>query len=346
LAFRIPRFKALRTGIVLAGGGELGVALLTILAAAPALVPGRFTQLLLASLVLGMIASPLIVRYNKRIARFLLAERGPPLVPMPAEYSATGALAKREHVLLCGFGRVGRNLARVLAAQGFEFLALDLDPDNVRAARRAGEPVVWGDSADEQLLRNLGLDHATVVIITFADPTVAIDIVKSVRRLRTDVPVLVRAQDDSRLAELSRAGATEVVPETFEASLTLISHALTLLHLAPEQVIQVAEGLRRQRYDTLKQLAESNLRVSGAVGEDAAEERLRSVVLPPGAWAVGRRLAEAQGQGLGVTFTALHRQGIVGRDPDGETLLREGDMVVLSGSPAALEHAEAVLLAG
>lgn len=342
-AFRIPRFKALRTGVVLAGGGELGVALLTIVAAAPQLVPGRFTQLLLASLVLGMIISPLIVRYNRRIARLLLAERGPPLVRMPAEYAATGALAARDHVLLCGFGRVGRNLARVLSSQGFEFLALDLDPDNVRAARRAGEPVVWGDSADEQLLRNLGLDHATVVVVTFADPDVALGVVRSVRRVRADVPVLVRTQDDTRLAELSNAGATEVVPETFEASLTLVSQALTLLRLPPDQVMQVAEGLRRARYGTLRRLAESSGRASAA---DNAEERLRSVVLPPGAWAVGRRLAEARAQGAAVTFAALHRQGIAGRDPDGQTLLREGDVVVLYGSPAALEHAEAVLLAG
>ncbi|HEX4050953.1 MAG TPA: cation:proton antiporter [Steroidobacteraceae bacterium] len=342
-AFRTPRFKALRTGVVLAGGGELGVALLTIVAAAPQLVPGRFTQLLLAALVLGMIISPLIVRYNKRIARLLLAERGPPLVPMPAEYDATSALASRDHVLLCGFGRVGRNLGRMLASQGFEFLALDLDPDNVRAARRAGEPVVWGDSADEQLLRNLGLDHATVVIITFADPDVAIGILRSVRHVRADVPVLVRAQDDTRLAELSNAGATEVVPETFEASLTLVSQALTLLRLPPDRVMQVAEGLRRARYGTLRQLAESSGRASAA---DSAEERLLSVVLPPGAWAVGRRLDEARAQGAVVTFAALHRQGIVGRDPDAQTLLREGDVVVLYGSPADLEHAEAVLLAG
>ncbi|HEY7928813.1 MAG TPA: cation:proton antiporter [Steroidobacteraceae bacterium] len=342
-AFGIPRFKALRTGVVLAGGGELGVALLTIVAAAPQLVPARFTQLLLAALVLGMIASPLIVRYNKRLARLLLAERGPPLVRMPAAYDATGGLAARDHVLLCGFGRVGTNLARVLVSQGFEFLALDLDPDNVRAARRAGEPVVWGDSADEQLLRNLGLDHATVVIVTFADPDIALQVVRSVRRVRADVPVLVRVQDDSRLAELSNAGATEVVPEVFEASLTLVSQALTLLRLPADEVTRVAEELRRARYGTLRQLAGSGARASVA---DGAEERLRSVVLPPGAWAVGRRLVEARAQGAAVIFAALHRHGIVGREPDAQTLLREGDVVVLYGSPADLEHAEAVLLAG
>ncbi|MGH8143767.1 MAG: monovalent cation:proton antiporter-2 (CPA2) family protein [Steroidobacteraceae bacterium] len=339
-AFGNARFKSLRTGLVLAGGGEFGVALLTILAQGDGLVAPRLAQSLLAAVVLGMFVSPMIIRYNKRIARFVLREQGPPDQAIQREYAAATELARREHVLLCGFGRVGRHLAGVLASQGFEYLALDLDPANVRAARAAGEPVVWGDSADAQLLHNLGLDQATVVIITFANPTVAIGIVRAVRHLRADVPVLVRAQDDSRRTELLQAGATEVVPETFEAGLTLVSQALTLLQLPVTQVLQITDTLRRQRYGTLRALA---LARGGAPDND---EQLRSVVLPPGAWAVGRPLSEARRRGAAVSFAAVRRQGITGREPAGDTELREGDVVVIYGTPAALEHAETVLLAG
>jgi len=341
-AFGTERFRALRTGIVLSGGGELGIALLTVLAAAPHRVEARVSQPLLAALVLSMIVSPLIIRYNKRIARLVLGERGPPAVTPPDGLGPEQGLATREHVLLCGFGRVGHQFARVLGAQGFEYLAVDLDPTQVRAARQAGEPVVWGDSADEDLLRTIGLDHTTVVVVTFADPAVAISIARAVRRLRRDVPVLVRTQDDSRLAELSSAGATEVVPETFEASLTLVSQALALLGLPAEQVLQIAERERRARYGTLRVLAAERRRAS----EQDAEERLRSVVLPPGAWAVGRHLAEIRSRGAEVAFTAIRRHGITGREPAGDTELREGDVVVIYGMPEALEHAESVLLAG
>jgi CPA2 family monovalent cation:H+ antiporter-2 len=340
-AFGNGRFKSLRTSLVLAGGGEFGVALLTILAESQRLIAPRLAQPLLAAVVLGMFVSPVIIRYNKRIARFVLRERGPPGVAVERDYAAATALAQREHVLLCGFGRVGRHLARVLASQGFEYLAIDLDPAKVLAARAAGEPVLWGDSADEGLLRNLGLDHATVVIVTFANPDVAIGIVRTVRRLRADVPVLVRAQDDSRLMELSLAGATEVVPETFEAGLTLVSQALTLLQLPPGQVLQITDVLRRERYGTLRALA-----AEGRGVQPDSDEQLRSVVLPPGAWAVGRRLDEARARGAEVAFAAVRRQGITGREPAGDTELREGDVVVIYGTPAALEHAETVLLAG
>jgi CPA2 family monovalent cation:H+ antiporter-2 len=341
-AFVPSNFKALRTGLVLAGGGEFGVALLTLLAQGRDLVPARAAQLVLATVVLGMIVSPLIIRYNRRIARVLLRERAPPPKAMlPADVAQT-ELARREHVILCGFGRVGRHLARVLVSQGFEFLAVDLDPANVRAARESGEPVVWGDSSDEELLRSLGVDIASVIIITFADPAIAIGVVRAVRRLRADVPVLVRTQDDTRLADLSQAGATEVVPETFEASLTLVSQALTLLQLPATQVARIVDNIRTQRYVTLR----TRPAMARLEADSEPTELLHSVVLPPQAWAVGRRLEEVRSHGAEVAFTAIRRQGITGREPAGETELREGDVVVIYGVPAALEHAEAVLLTG
>jgi CPA2 family monovalent cation:H+ antiporter-2 len=339
----IARFKALRTGAVLSGGGEFGIALLAILAPS-ALVAPRLTQLLLTAVTLSMIVSPLVIRYNKRIARLLLRERGPPATQVAPDFAGASELARREHVILCGFGRVAHHLARVLVSQGFEYLAIDNDPTQVRAARAAGEPVVWGDCADEELWHQLGLEKASVVIITFADPGVALGIVRLVRRLRAEVPVLVRTQDDARLEELTRAGATEVVPETFEAGMTLVLQALTLLRLPPAQVLQIADRLRRLRYVTLPDSSGTFTALSALA--DDAEAQMRSVVLPPGAWAVGRRLAQVRERGAAIAVTAIRRHGIVGREPADETELQEGDVVVISGSPAAVEHAEAVLLAG
>ena len=339
----IARFKAMRTGALLSGGGEFGIALLAILATS-ALVPARVTQLLLTSVTLSMIVSPLVIRYNKRIARVLLRERGPPASSIARDFAGASDLARREHVILCGFGRVAHHLSRVLVSQGFEYLAIDIDPAHVRAARAAGEPVIWGDCADEELWPQLGLRQASVVIISFADPSVALTIVRLVRRLRAEVPVLVRTQDDSRLEELTRAGATEVVPETFEAGLTLVLQALTLLRLPPAQVMQIADRLRRQRYLTLPD-SSGSFPALDALSDDA-DSQIRSVVLPPGAWAVGRRLAQVRARGAAITVTAIRRHGIVGREPADETELQEGDVVVISGSTGAVEHAEAVLLAG
>ena len=165
------------------------------------------------------------------------------------------------------------------------------------------------------------------------------------RRLRSDLPILVRAIDDSHLEALLAAGATEVVPETLEAALTLVSNTLHQLNVPPSRVIRTVGEIRRQRYKTLRSIFVRD--GAGRVDESGTfREELHTVVLPPGAWAIGRSLREIKDRGAEVSVTAVRRDGIVGRDPDPEMTLREGDVVVLFGTPEAQEHAEAVLLAG
>jgi CPA2 family monovalent cation:H+ antiporter-2 len=335
-------FKSIRTGITLAIGGEFGIALLTLVLQNRAVDPA-IAQPMLVAVVLSMVLAPVILANNKRVARLLLGQRGPPVTSIEREDAATLALAKREHVILCGFGRVGQNVARVLEAQGFEYIAIDLDPVRVRTARQMGQPVVYGDSADAHVLEEVGLANANAVVISFSDTRIALGILRSLRNLRIDVPVLVRSPDDSRLLELKAAGATEVVPEAFEASLMLASHVLMSLRVPPGVVMRTVGELRGNRYEMLR-----NVIARGDGSENDAEfaEQVRSVVLPPGSWCLGKCVDEVRKAGADVAFTGIRRQGILGREPSGDTEFQEGDIVVIYGTPAALEHAEAVLLAG
>ncbi|HUK02574.1 MAG TPA: cation:proton antiporter [Steroidobacteraceae bacterium] len=343
-AFVDSTFKAVRTGIVMAIGGEFGIALLTILLGTAG-VDATLIQPLLVSVALSMVLSPLILNNNRRIARVVLREHGPKGPPPDSGEPATGTIGSREHVILCGYGRVGQNVARVLESNGFEYIALDLDPARIRAARQAGDPVLYGDSADEEMLVKAGIERSSAVVISFSNPTVALGIVRSVRRMRADVPVLVRTPDDGRMQELKDAGATEVVPETFEASLMLVSQVLMLLNVPLSNVVSAVGDIRSNRYALLRSIHRR---------EDARpidethvyREELKSIVLPPGAWAVDRTVDDVRARGAEVSITGIRRHGILGREPAGDTRLCEGDIVVIYGLPEALEHAEGVLLAG
>src|SRR5215467_5067126 len=342
--FTTTRFKALRTGIVISIGGEFGVALCTI-GLQSGVIPATLGEPLLVALVLSMVLSPFVLNNNKRIARFLLREQGPPRTAIEREEAATIEIAHREHVILCGFGRVGQNIGRVLESQGFEYIAVDLDPGRIRAARQAGDPVIYGDSSDEEMLAKAGLAKASAVVISFSDPATSIGNLRSVRRLRPEVPVLVRTADDARLKELQDAGATDVVPETFEASLMLVSHVLMLLHVPVSRVVRTLGEIRNNRYAVLRNIVR---RGDARPVDETSEHReeLKSVVIPPGAWSVGRSLHEVRSRGVEVTFTGVRRHGILGREPSGETVLHDGDIVVIYGQPEELERAESVLLAG
>jgi monovalent cation:H+ antiporter-2, CPA2 family len=337
-------FKSLRTGVIVAQGGEFGFALL-ILVLRRELLDSGIVQPLLAATVLSMVLSPLIIRHNRRITRIILRETGNPQTEAVRQERVTLAAADREHVVICGFGRVGQNIARVLEQTGFEYIALDVDPHRIRTGRQVGDPVVYGDAGQVKVLENVGVAHASVVVITFANPDVALRILRSVRELRPDVPILVRTQDDTKLVELQAAGATEVVPETFEASLMLLSHLLLLVKLPVGQVIRTVNDIRSHRYQMLRQY----FREADAEHLDqthAFREELHSVILPPHAWAVGRSIAELATRGSQATVNAVRRDGIVGREPGPDTVFKEGDVVVVYGTPEAVEHAETLLLMG
>jgi len=337
-------FKSLRTGVVVSQGGEFGFALLILVLRHELLDPG-VAQPLLAAIVLSMVLSPLLIRHNRRITRALLGESGPPHSEAMRETQATLAVAERDHVVICGFGRVGQNIARVLEQTGFEYIALDLDAYRIRVGRQAGDPVIYGDAGEVKMLENVGLAHASCVVITFANPEVALRILRGVRQLRADVPILVRTQDDTKLEQLQAAGATEVVPETFEASLMLLSHLLLLLKLPVARVIRTVNDIRSSRYGMLRQY----FRAADAEHLDethAFREELHSVILPPHAWAVGRSIADLAGRGSRASVSAVRRDGIVGREPSPDTVLKEGDVVVVCGTPEAVEHAETLLLMG
>ena len=337
-------FKSLRTGVVVAQGGEFGFALLILLLRRELLAAG-IVQPLLAATVLSMVLSPLIIRHNRRITRTLLRESGNPRTAAMREDQTTLAVAERDRVVICGFGRVGQNIARVLEQTGFEYIALDVDPRRIRLGRQVGDPVVYGDAGQMRVLQNVGVAHASVVVITFANPDVALRILRAVRELRTDVPILVRTQDDTKLEELQAAGATEVVPETFEASLMLLSHLLLLMKVPVGRVIRQVNDIRSHRYSMLRQY----FRDAGAEHLDdgrAFREQLHSVILPPHAWAVGRSITELSERGSAASVSAVRRDGIVGRDPGPDTIFKEGDVVVVYGTPEAVEHAEALLLMG
>jgi CPA2 family monovalent cation:H+ antiporter-2 len=349
VAFIVRRFvhntrKALRTGLVVSMGGEFGFALLTVLLKGSAVrVP--VLQALLTAIALSMLAGPLLVRYNKRIADWLLRRPSKAPSDLALENAATRELAKREHVIVCGFGRVGQNLARVLERSGFEFIALDLDPHRVRDARQAGDPVVYGDATHVEVLRALGLDLASVVVISFDNPATALKIVRSVRRLRAEVPILVRTEDDSRLEELHEAGATEIIPELFETSLSLVSHVLMLLKVPVPEIVATTDAIRHDRYALLRSVFRKH-DAEPLDSSHAHRQQLRTVLLPPGAYAVERTIRDLGLAGGDIVVTAIRRDGITGRDPEPGTRLREGDVLVLWGTPEDLERTESRVLMG
>jgi monovalent cation:H+ antiporter-2, CPA2 family len=339
----VSREVSWRTGIALGQGGELGIAILA-LVVQRGLASPEAVQPVLVAIVLSMAISALLIRRSALIAGWLA---GTPSTPSPDPFGdedAVRAVSEREHVVLCGFGRVGQNLARILEEEGVEFVAIDKDPERVRLAREAGDAVIWGDASNSHTLDMAGLQRASMVVVTLPSLRETLRILGTLRNSAIEVPILVRARDDSGLEMLQQAGATEVVPETLESSLMLASHMLVLLKVPVRRVMRKVQEIRDSRYRLLRTIFRKGSELAAPERAELAE--LQTVALPADAAAVGRRLGELALEQAGVLVTAIRREGIVGRHPLPETVLKEHDVLVLFGRPEDLEHALELLTSG
>lgn len=333
---------AIRTGLGLAQAGEFGFVLLN-QAGALNLVDSQLLQVILASMILSMLAAPFLLQYSNRIVLKLAAGEWLSQSVALTQVAARSMAAPAE-VILCGFGRSGQNLARLLEREDIAYLALDLDPDRVREATAGGDNVVYGDATRRECLVAAGIHRARAIVISYANTRSAIQVLHHVHALEPSLPVIVRTFDDSDLEELRQAGATEVVPEIIEGSLMLASHALVLLGVPLSRVVRLVRQVREQRYALLRGFFHgADDDVAGL--SDALQVRLHSVTIPEVASAVGKQLGELGLERFGVQVTAIRRRGIRGVDPGPEARLFASDAVVLRGTPDALALAEEALLA-
>ena len=328
--------NSIRAGLWLCAGGEFGFVLLDEIGGMPKVVE----QVVLTALVLSMLTAPFVVHFSEKVVmRFVASEwlfRSMQLTQIAAQSMTT-----EQHAIICGFGRSGQFLARFLTQEGLAYVALDMDPDRVREAAAAGENVVFGDAARRESLTAAGLARASVVIIAVADTGAAEKILHHVHALRPELPVVVRTTDERDMERLSKAGAAEVVPESLEASLMLASHALMLIGVPLNRVLRRIREARAERYKLLRGFFHG---MSDREEDEEQQPRLHSVWLSPGAAAIGRTLAELHLDVLGCEVSAIRRRGIRAVEPDPETRLEEGDVIVLLGGPEAVAGAENRLL--
>ena len=341
--FKADSSVAVRTGLSLAQGGEFGFVLLA-QANTLGIVDNPTMQPVLAAIVLSMLAAPFIIEYSENMARrFSAAEwmnRAMQLTTIAAH-----TIAEEQHVILCGYGRSGQNLSRLLEKESVPFIALDLDPQRIRDAAAAGEAVVYGDAARYEVLIAAGLMRAKLLVVSYTDTISALKILRHVQALRPELPVVVRTLDDTDIDLLKEAGAAEVVAEIMEGSIMLASHALMHLGVPLNRVLNRMRETREQRYSLFRGFYRGISDEEKESGE-RMQPRLLNVMIAPGSAAVGKTLGELNLGSFLVEVPAVRRRNVRELLPNDETRLEAGDVLVLRGAQENLAAAEIKLLQG
>ncbi|WP_065188650.1 cation:proton antiporter domain-containing protein [Shewanella woodyi] len=340
LRFARESFRtSVSTALTLAQVGEFSFVVLALAVNYHLLDIVLSTKLVMVA-VLSMALAPWLVRHSVDIARVMQGVR-------PKEIEAPLIVPSIEHdedhekdlVLILGYGRVGQTIARFMKTEAVPFLVIDLDPTRVSEARKAGEPVYFGDVCKRSILKQARIKEAKLIVLTFSDSRILEEVLPLCRYLAPDAKILVRTRDDSNLEELEAAGASQVIPESLEGSLMLVSQVLYQCGVPLTRILKRLEFERRNHYQYLHGF------FSGSE-TDITLEHLHAVALPKGAHAVGLTLGEIPWGKLRVELRAVRRCGAEIEKPEMDWKIRSADTLILLGKPRRIEKAEHYLLQG
>lgn len=238
----LSRGKALEAGLLLGQGGEFAFIVFGV-ALSLGLLPEQTGRFMLLVVGLSMFAAPLVAQVGRR-----LGERFEPPVAQPEPGVEEAVLPDLSgHVVIAGYGRVGQLLGQLFDSQGIRYVAIDPDPWLVAGFHSQGRPVFVGDASRSELLRRLGLDQASAIVLTMDHSSAALRAVQSIRREWPDLPLLARARDERHALALREAGADTVIPETLESALQLAALALARAGLPGTVLSGLLESEREQR---------------------------------------------------------------------------------------------------
>ena len=335
--FRVANGPSLKTGLWLCQAGEFGFVLLDP-AGLSGIIPAEILQPIQAAMVISMLLAPFIIERSDgwilRVVRNEWLARSLELHRIAAQ-----TIGSDRHVIVCGFGRCGQNLAQMLDGEKVPYVALDLDPQRTREAAAAGQSVVFGDAARKETLVAAGIHRANTLVITYADRVSAIHVIHAARHLAPALPIVVRSRDDGDLDSLRAAGATEVIPEVVEGSLMLASHALALAGVPLHRVIRRIREVRDTRYAMLRGYFHGSTDDANERGSDIL---LKSFSVPVAAGCVGQHLEALGLIEIGVEVNNV-RRGRMQLELDQNLVIEAGDVIVMRGSSEALAIAEELL---
>lgn len=338
---------AVKTGLLLCQGGEFGFILITY-ATQMNLMTTVEGNIVLLSIIFSMIISLLMLKYQTQICR--LITRNNTRESFQQQDIARIASIMKNHVIICGFGRVGQQLARTLAYEELNYTAIDLDAARVNQAALAGENVFFGDATRKETLLEAGLMKAKAIVISFVNMSESKTIINIARSKRPDILILIRAYDANDMEMLIEYGATEVIPETLESSLTLSTHLLMMLGIPKQRVMSLYLKVKRDHYDLMQGFFQSDFDMNDMEADDCKRSQLYSIYLEDGRYAVGKTLGELNLDKIGVKVKIVRRYG-KGKDkgkldPTPDLELHSGDVIVIFGKPENNKQAENLLLSG
>ncbi|MBD2005825.1 MULTISPECIES: cation:proton antiporter [Cyanophyceae] len=328
-AFGYPLKTALIVGLGLAQIGEFSFVLASE-GQALGLVSRRIYLLILGTTAVTLVLTPFVLRLVPKLLELPWLKSFLDTADAPLEVACD--LPLQNHVVVCGYGRVGRNLVKLLQEHKYPVVVIDQSESKIQQMREAGVSYVYGNGASLHVLEAAGVGKATGMAIAMPDPMATRLCLKRALELAPELDIVVRANHNKDIELLYQLGAREVVQPEFEASLELASHLLAGNGLPSWTIQKEMQQIRNSHYLALRP-ERSPLEIARDLEVAAAQMNSKWYPLPPGSPLIGMTLEETDLRRLtGVSLVAIRRSGGEEIDyPNIQTILEEGDRLLVVG---------------
>lgn len=344
----------LRTGVIcglsLCQVGEFSFVLF-LTGAGMGLLEKDLYQLFLDVSVLTMAATPFAIALAPKFADGMMKLPFPATVKKGFAKTVFSGKRKRhrmqqDHLVIVGFGLNGRNVARVAKVAGIPYVVVEMNPQTVRTESAKGEPIYYGDASQEAVLEEVGVQKARVVVVVISDPLATRKIAAAVRKENPKVFLIVRTRFVTEMESLYAMGVHQVIPEEFETSIEIFSRVLARYLIPRNEIERLIAEARAGGYDMFRSLSEDSLSFSDLkcqipdvdittfrVGEDSP--------------IAGKTIAQLEiRKKHGVTVLAIRRGEQMLSNPEGDTVVHSGDLLVALSEPGKLARFAQLLLNG
>jgi CPA2 family monovalent cation:H+ antiporter-2 len=235
------------------------------------------------------------------------------------------------HVVIVGYGRVGRQIATVLGEMSIPHLVVDADAARIEELSRRGIPVLYGDAANSEVLAHTGLTHARALVVAGPDEDASQLVVAAARDLAPELPIIARAGSEQGSIRLSQLGAQDVIHPELEGGLEIVRHTLLQLGFPLQEIFRYTDAVRRDHYNLQVDTEEEHRLLHDLVNASGTIE-VNWLRLAPGNPLVGRTLADANLRArTGASVVAISRRGELTANPKSLTVFEAEDRIGLIG---------------
>ncbi|RYE06367.1 MAG: potassium transporter [Rickettsiaceae bacterium] len=252
ILFRFNKGVALHSGLLLSQGGEFAFILFG-LAKENEILEHNTANILLLVVTFTMALTPLLNILGQKLAEILDGRSD----KTPLQIIELGARDLTNHVVVAGFGKVGKMVANVLEAEGINYIALEVNEKIVNEEFGNGFPVFKGDVSQIEMLKAIGIERATTIILAMSNEITIKKSLKVISKALPDLNIIIRLRNLKKSTEFFEAGASSIIPEEYEIGLQLGGAVLKSIGISDYEVNRIKEQFRSGNYVMAKR--EDNL---------------------------------------------------------------------------------------